>query len=100
MKIENIQIVPITPKNGLIGFANFTIDNKLIVSSIAIYRKLNGGYRLLYPTKKHANSEQTIFHPLNYSASKEIENAIFRECKNVFEQGCKNDRYDPLGSRY
>ena len=40
-----------------------------------------------------------FFHPLNREASKFIENDIFKECKNVINKGCENDRYDSFGLR-
>jgi stage V sporulation protein G len=52
--VSEIEIIFIKPRNGLIGFASFVLDEKYYVSSVAIYTRLNnsGGYRLVYPTKK------------------------------------------------
>ena len=95
MKIKDVIIKPATSSKGLIGFASLILDDQIALNSIAIYRKLSGGYRLLYPSKKSATLERTIFH----ATSKAIEDAIFAECKNVFEQGCENDRYDSASVR-
>ena len=99
MKIKNVIIKPVTPNNGLIGFASITLNEDIALNSIAIYRKLDGsGYRLVYPTKGQTAAKY-IFHPLTHQMSKEIEQAIFEECKNVFEKNC-NDRYDKTDLRY
>ena len=100
MKIKDVNIIPVTPSNGLIAFASLTIDDGLLLDSIAIYRKLGGGLRLLYPSKRVKSSEVTVFHPLNREISKQIENAIFEEFKNVFKKGCENDRYDSASIRH
>ena len=99
MKIKDVIIKPATSSKGLIDFASLILDDQIALNSIAIYRKLSGGYRLLYPSKKSATLERTIFHPIDSATSKAIEDAIFAECKNVFEQGCENDRYDSASVR-
>lgn len=99
MKIKNVIIKPVTPNNGLIGFASITLNEDIALNSIAIYRKLDGsGYRLVYPTKGQTAAKY-IFHPLTRQMSKEIEQAIFEECKNVFEKNC-DGRYDKTDLRY
>lgn len=100
MKIKNVTITPVSPDNGLIAFASLTIDDDVLLSSIAVYKKLDGGLRLLYPSKRVKNNDVTVFHPLNREASRFIENDIFKECKNVINKGCENDRYDSFGLRH
>lgn len=100
MKIKNVNITPVTPYNGLIAFANLTLDNDILLGSIAVYRKLDGGLRLLYPSKRVKDKDVTVFHPLTREASRLIENAIFKECKNVLNKGCENDRYDSASIRH
>ncbi len=83
MKISEVQIDFIKPNNGLIGFASFVIDSSVYISSVAIHTKLNGdGYRLTYPSK----GSFTICHPINKSASLEIETAIFSKLKDVMKK--------------
>ena len=53
MKISEVNIILIKPRNGLIGFASLVVNDALYLGSIGIHQKLNGnGYRLTYPTKK------------------------------------------------
>lgn len=87
MKISEVQIDFIKPRDGLIGFASFVIDENIYISSVAIHTKLNGdGYRLTYPSKGNF----TICHPINKKASYEIEAAIFFKLKNVMNKVNQN----------
>ena len=53
VKLSEIQVIPVKPRDGLIGFVSFVLDEKYYVSSVAIYTRLDGsGYRLTYPAKK------------------------------------------------
>lgn len=98
MRIKNVIIKPVLPNNGLVGFASITLSDDMALNSIAIYRKLDGsGYRLVYPTKGQMKMKY-IFHPLTRKMSREIERAIFEECKVVFGKSC-NDRYDTTNPR-
>lgn len=92
MKIKNVIIKPVSPNSGLVGFASITLGDDMALNSIAVYRKLDGsGHRLVYPTKSQMKMKY-VFHPLTHKMSKEIEQAIFEKCKNVFGKNC-NDRY-------
>ena len=84
-KISEIQIKVVKPKDGLIGFASFVLDEKLYLSSIGVFSKINGGYRITFPTKKVGNSDLNIFHPITEKLGKEIEEAIIEKTKAIFE---------------
>lgn len=87
MKITEIQIIPIKPKNGLVAFASLVIDDSIYLGSIAIHTKLDGtGYRITYPTRRVNNKDMNIYHPINKRASKAIENEIIKYFKNVMNQ--------------
>ncbi|WP_454784773.1 hypothetical protein [Legionella sp. WA2024007413] len=87
MKISEVHIEFIKPRDGLIGFASFVIEDSIYISSIAIHKKINGdGYRLTYPSKGNF----TICHPINKTASQEIETAIFSKLKNVMSKVNQN----------
>ena len=80
MKITEIQITPIKPKNGLIAFASVILENSLYLGSIGVYTRLDGsGYRITYPTKKIGNKDINIYHPINKETSKLIEKTIINE---------------------
>lgn len=85
MTITEVNIVPVKPQNGLVGFASLVVDGNIYLNSIAIYVKLDGSYRLLYPTKKTGIRDMNIYHPINWEASKIIERAVFEQCFEIFE---------------
>ncbi len=86
MKITEIQIIPIKPKDGLVGFASVVLENSLYLGSIGVYTLLNGtGYRITYPTKKIGYKDINIYHPINRETSKVIEEAIIKKMKKIFK---------------
>jgi len=91
MEISEIQIVPIKPNNGLVGFASLVLYGGLYLSSIGIFTRLEGGYRLTYPTKKVGNRDINIFHPINKEFAEAIEKAVIKKFEDVMNQ---NDRHD------
>ena len=83
--ISEVQLKIVKPKDGLLAFANLVLDNKLYLSSIGVFSKLEGGYRITYPTKKVGSTDLHIFHPINKELSQKIEEAIINKVKEVFE---------------
>ena len=92
MVVSEVNITPVKPDRGLIGFASVVVDDNIYLTSIAIYVKLDGSYRLLYPTKNIGNRSLSLFCPINREASKAIEQAVFKRCNEVFE-GRNDDRH-------
>lgn len=93
-KITEIQIVPIKPQAGLVAFASFVLDNSLYLSSIGIITRPEGGYRLLYPTKKIGPKSINIYHPINREFAQSIEKEVIAK----FEDVMNNARYDSFNS--
>ena len=86
-KISEIQFIPVKPKNGLLGFVSFVIDEKLWLGSIAVFTKIDGsGYRLVYPTKKVGERTINIFHPINQEAGKAIEEVVTKKVSEIFSE--------------
>jgi len=84
MKITDVQITPIKPREGLVGFANVVIDDSIHLGFIGIHTKLDGsGYRLTYPTKKAGVKDLNIFYPINKEMSKMIEEAVIAKAKQI-----------------
>ena len=92
-EITEIQITPVKPKDGLVGFASFVLFDSLYCSSVGIFTKSNGSYRLVYPTKKLPGKDIDLFHPI----SRELGALIEQEVSNKFEEVMKNDRYSGIG---
>lgn len=87
--ITEIQVVPIRPKNGLIGFASFVLNEWFYMGSIGIMTRPSGGYRLTYPTK----DSYSLFFPINKEIAKEIEEKVI----NKFEEVTKSyDRHSEI----
>ena len=85
VKISEIQIIPVKPKDGLIGFASFVLDEKYYVGSIAIFTRLErSGYRLAYPTKKIGDKNINIFHPITPEVGKVIEDVVNEKVNELF----------------
>ncbi len=86
MKITEVQIIPIKPKDGLVAIASVIADNSLYLGSVGVFTRLNGsGYRITYPTKKVGNKSLNVYHPINKETSKTIEEAIISKAKEILE---------------
>jgi len=95
MQISEINISIIKPKNGLLGFVSMVLNGEFYISGIAVHQKLNcSGYRLTYPTRKSGDKNFDLFHPINKQTSSIIENAVFKELKDVMNKVDNNVRYD------
>lgn len=94
IKISEIQIIPIKPQQGLVAFASFVLDNNLYLGSIGIFTKPEGGYRLVYPTKKVGLRNINIFHPINKTFAESVE----KEVIGKFEDVMNNGRYDSFNT--
>lgn len=86
MTISEIQIRPVKPKDGLIAFASCVLDEKYFVGSIAVFTKLSGGYRLVFPTKAVGERQLHLHHPITHDMSKAMEEAIFQKIHELFDK--------------
>ena len=92
MKISEIQIIPIKPKDGLVAFASFVIDEAVYCGSVAIMTRPNGDYRLLYPTKKISGRDINLYYPINKDVGVAIQEAVITKYEDVMKDNA-NDRY-------
>jgi DNA-binding cell septation regulator SpoVG len=84
MKVTQVEIIPIRPKEGLIALASVTIDDRFYIGSIGVYKKRDcTGYRITFPTRKVGDHSLTICHPTTPELSKEIESAITNKVEEV-----------------
>jgi len=95
-RLSEVQIIPIKPQNGLVAFASFVLDGSLYLGSIGIVTRPNGGYRLVYPTKKVANRNLNIFYPINKEFAQLVENEVVNQLEEVMKN--ENDRYNSFNS--
>lgn len=94
-RLSEIQIIPIKPQNGLVAFASFVLDGNLYLGSIGIMTRPNGGYRLVYPTKKVADRNLNIFYPISREFALAIENEVVKQFEDVMK---KYDRHNSFNS--
>lgn len=87
--ISEIQVVPIKPNNGLVAFASFVLFEAIYCSSVGVFTRSDGSYRLVYPTKKLASKDINIFHPIDKNIGLLLEQEVSNKLKDVMT----NDRY-------
>ena len=84
MRVTEVDIAFVKPKDGLIAFASIVLDDELYLSGIAIHsRPVGSGYRLTYPTRKVGETQFSLFHPIRKPIGLAIEQAIAEKLKNV-----------------
>jgi len=93
-RITEIQITPIKPRDGLIAFVSFVLDNRLYLGSVGIATRVQGGYRLVYPTKRTANRNMNVFHPINKAFAEAIQNEVLKRFEDVMNKS--NDRHNSI----
>lgn len=84
MQISEVEIIPIKPREGLVGFASVVIDNSIYLGSIGIHSRPEGGYRLTYPTKE--SNGLNIFHPINKNAGYQLEKVIVLKFEKIISK--------------
>ncbi len=92
-QLSEIQIIPIKPINGLVAFASFVLDNKFYLGSIGIMTKPQGGYRLVYPSKKVGFKNINTFYPINKEIAEEIEIAVINRFEDVMNNNDRHNSY-------
>lgn len=85
-KISELQVIPIKSQNGLVGFASLVFDDCFYLGSIGIFTRLQGSYRLTYPTRKNSGSNLNVFHPINRSIAATIEQAVIEKYEEIMRK--------------
>jgi DNA-binding cell septation regulator SpoVG len=85
--ISEVYVCPVKPKDGLVGFASFTLYKSFYVSSIGIWTRPTGGYRLTYPGRGGLN----ICHPVTKELGKQIEEAVSDKIEEILLRALQND---------
>ncbi len=89
--ISEVQIIPIKPINGLVAFASFILDGKVYLGSIGIMTRPQGGYRLVYPSKKVGMKNINTYYPINREVAEQIETEVINQLEDVMTD--HNDRH-------
>lgn len=84
-KISDIHFQPIRPREGLIGFVQFKLNDAFSVAGIGVHTRLDQeGIRLLYPTKRlHDGTVFNLFYPITKSVGESIENVVWDKLKAI-----------------
>jgi DNA-binding cell septation regulator SpoVG len=82
-KLSEIQIMPIKPIDGLVGFASVVFDNSFYLGGIGVYTRPFGGYRLTFPIRKTPNGSLNIFHPINHSIGECLEQSVAAKFEEI-----------------
>jgi stage V sporulation protein G len=98
MIVSEIQITPIKPSKGLIGFASFVLYGTIYCSSVGIHTRIGGGYRLTFPYRKVGNRDIYVFYPTNKELGDEIERAVSVVFEDVMSK--RNARYGSSIARH
>jgi DNA-binding cell septation regulator SpoVG len=93
-QLSEIQIIPIKPQNGLVAFASFVLDGNLYLGSIGIMTRPNGGYRLVYPTKKVADRNLNIFYPISREFALTVEQEVVKQFEDVMKKYDRHNRFN------
>jgi len=86
LKISEIQIIPVKPREGLVAFASCIINDFLYVGSVGIYTSPSkpGSFRLVYPSKTLPNGKEvSCVHPITREVGELISKAIIRRFREI-----------------
>lgn len=86
--ISEIEIIPVKPRNGLVGFASCVVNNQFYLGNIAIYTSPNGkDYRLVYPSKTLPNGKQIqCVHPINRETGEAMREGITEKFQELMDK--------------
>ncbi len=92
LRISEIQIIPLKPKEGLVAFASCVVNKALYIGNIAIYTSpsTQEGFRLVYPVKTLPNGKEiNCVHPINKEAGEAILKEIIRKFREVVSKATR-----------
>ncbi len=83
--VGEVQIIPVKPRNGLIGFASCVLNYQLYLGSIAIHTRPDGcGIRLVYPSKILPNGlSVSCVHPIRRETGDVITGAVAEKMQEL-----------------
>jgi len=96
--ITEVQIVPVRPQNGLVGFASCVLNKSLYLGNVGIYTSLSspGTFRLVFPCKKLRNGKNLdIYYPINSDFANALREHIVSKFQTLMlkpnEKGASNE---------
>lgn len=95
IEISEIQVVPVKPINGLVGFASIVFSNSFYIGSIGIHTRLDGSYRLTYPTKKsNLGNNMSLVYPINRQIADLVEKEVVKKFEEVMKSYARHIKTD------
>lgn len=74
--ISEVQLFPVKPQKGLVAFVSFVLFGSIYCSSVAVYTRPEGGFRLVYPKKDIGTKSLDVFHPITAEVGEAIEEEV------------------------
>ena len=93
--INEIQIIPVKPIDGLMAFCSFLWDGILYIGDVGIHLRPDGqNIRLVFPTRRLANGKQiACVHPIRREVADHITaqvekkyQELLKKCGEHYEQ--------------
>ncbi len=85
--LSEIEIIPIKPRQDLLGFTSFVVNDSFYVGSIGIHSTPDGSIRLLYPDKVLPNGKKiSVVHPISKECGDLITNAVLRVYRGLLQE--------------
>ena len=82
--LSSIQLLPVKPNNGLLGFASFLLNGSFYVGNIAIHSRPDGNLRLVFPEKTLPNGKViSIFHPITAFAGQLVLTEVSKKYNQI-----------------
>ena len=95
--ITEINITPIRPRNGLVAFSSFILNNNLYVGNVGIFTSPSSpdGFRLVYPYRVLGNGQKidTVF-PITKDFGYDIQRVVVEEYKRLINKLVTEDNSD------
>lgn len=86
LRISDIQIMPLIPKDGLVAIASFIVNECLFIGDVAIFTTFKNplGFRLCYPDKILKNKKRiNCVYPITREAGQLISEAVIGKYKKL-----------------
>jgi DNA-binding cell septation regulator SpoVG len=89
IRVTEVQIIPVRPRDGLVAFASCVINGAFYAGNIAIHTSTMApdGLRLVYPDKTLPNGKViNCFHPITKEAGEKIKKAIVSKYLDICDR--------------
>lgn len=92
--LEEVQIIPIKPRDGLVAFASVVLDQSIYLGGIGVYTRPEGGYRLTYPTRKSGLNSFPIYHPIRKEFTDKLTEIVISKYEEVTQSYDRHNNFD------